>query len=207
MSKNNFILYKDYKPNIDILNDEQAGKLFKAIFCYVEDRTEPNFKDGMLVMAFQFIKNQLERDLEKYKNQVERNRENGAKGGRPKQTKPKKAKKPTGLNGNPNKPKKGDNDYVYDYVYDYEYDYEDEIIKDLFYDFLTLRKKLKAVNTQRAIDIQVKTLNKYDLKTKKEMLEKSISNSWKSVYEPKGTKQNGSSRNEPDWVDEAMNDL
>lgn len=186
MAKNNFILYKDYKPNVDILSDEQAGKLFKAIFAYVEDRTEPTFKDGMLKMAFSFIKNQLERDLEKYKERVERNRENGAKGGRPKQTKQKKAKKPTGLKNNQPKAKKGDNDYVYDYVYDYEYVTDNETLKELFYDFLKLRKKLKAVNSKRAIDIQVKLLNKYDDATRICMLEKSISNSWKGLFEPKG---------------------
>ena len=183
MAKNNFILYKDYKPNIDILNDAQAGKLFKAIFAYVEDRTEPNFKDGMLKMAFNFIQTQLERDLEKYKIRIKANQDNGKKGGRPKN--PKKPKKPSGFNNNPVKPKKGDNDYVYDNVYDYEYECDNKKLKELFYDFLKLRKKLKAVNSGTAIKKLLNKLKPFDDDIKMEMLNNSIMSSWKSVFELK----------------------
>lgn len=105
MSKNNFILYKDYKPHVDMLSDEQAGKLFKAIFEYVDGRTE-NDLDPLTKMAFSFIKSNLERDLIKYKNIVERNRANGKKGGRP--PKEENPNNPSGLSNNPNKPKKAD---------------------------------------------------------------------------------------------------
>ena len=124
MDKTNFLLYKDFKPNVDILSDEQAGKLFKAVFQYVQDRTEPDFtSDGMLLMAFTMLKTTLERDLKKYKKQVEINKTNGKKGGRP----PKEAqethsvndkpKEPNGLNenrNNPSEPKKADSDSVTD---------------------------------------------------------------------------------------------
>jgi len=102
MSKNNFILYKDYKPHIDMLSDEQAGKLFKAIFEYVDGRTKITL-DPITNMAFSFIKNNLERDLVKYKNIVERNRNNGLKGGRPKNP-----NNPVALLGNPKEPKEAD---------------------------------------------------------------------------------------------------
>jgi uncharacterized phage protein (TIGR02220 family) len=129
MDKTNFLLYKDFKPNVDILSDEQAGKLFKAIFAYVNGRIEPDFKgDGMLIMAFTTLKTQFERDLKKYKKQVEVNRKNGRKGGRP----PKKEqetqsvnKKTSGLNGNRKnrtQPKKGDSDSVSDSVSDSDSD-------------------------------------------------------------------------------------
>lgn len=119
VDKNNFILYKDFKSTIDILTDEQAGKLIKAVFSYVNGRIEPDFNDGMLIVAFNILKTQLERDLQKYKTIVKRNQENGAKGGRPKNnpeetTKP---KKPSGINktqNNPSKPKKADSDSVSD---------------------------------------------------------------------------------------------
>lgn len=114
MSKTNFILYKDSKAIIDLLSDEQAGKLFKSIFQYVEDRTELETNDGMLKIAFTQIKVTLERDLIKYKKIVERNKENGKKGGRPtnkdKETQSihSEPNKPSGLNGNPKEPKKAD---------------------------------------------------------------------------------------------------
>jgi hypothetical protein len=120
MDKTNFLLYKDFKPNIDILTDEQAGKLFKAVFAYVNGRVEPNFEeDGMLIATFTMLKTTLERDLKKYKLIVERNRKNGSNGGRPpnkdKETQSvnDKPKKPSGLTGNPknpNEPKKADSD-------------------------------------------------------------------------------------------------
>jgi hypothetical protein len=115
MDKNNFLLYKDFKSTIDLLSDEQAGKLIKAVFSYVNGRVEPVFDDGMLVVAFNILKTQLERDLQKYKNIAERNQINGAKGGRPKNNPDEedKPKKPSGLIGNPTKtqiPKKADSD-------------------------------------------------------------------------------------------------
>ena len=73
-----------------------------------EINLEFGFKDGH---SFR-LKNQFIRDNEKYLTVVERNKENGKKGGRPKKetvTKnPNKPKKPNGLNGLPDKPKKAD---------------------------------------------------------------------------------------------------
>jgi len=121
MDKNNFILYKDFKSTIDILSDEQAGKLIKAVFSYVNGRVNPNFDDGMLIVAFNVLKAQLERDLIKYKKIVVRNQENGKKGGRPKNNPDEEhePKEPNGLNGNPknpSKPRKADRDSVSDSV-------------------------------------------------------------------------------------------
>ena len=96
MDKTNFILYKDSKQTINLLSDEQAGKLFKAIFNYVEDRTELVSDDVALMISFTQIKAQLERDLKKYKNIVKRNQDNGKKGGRP--------KNPNGNKDNPKNP-------------------------------------------------------------------------------------------------------
>ena len=107
MAKNNFILYKDFDTTLDLLNDEQAGRLFKALYKYVNGRNEPKFKDGMLIVAFNMLKTQLERDLEKYNKRIEANIANGKLGGRPKN----KPKEPTGLiktQHNPTKAKKGD---------------------------------------------------------------------------------------------------
>ena len=116
MDKTNFILYKDSKATINLLSDEQAGKLFKAIFNYVEDRTELVSDDIALMITFTQIKAQLERDLKKYKNIVKRNQDNGKKGGRPKNPNGKKnnPKNPLGKLGNPKEPKKADSDSVSD---------------------------------------------------------------------------------------------
>ena len=58
-------------------------------------------------------------------------------------------------------------------------------VNSLFNEFLELRKKLKAVNTDRAINMLINKLNEYDEETQYEMIEQSIVNSWKGIFELK----------------------
>jgi uncharacterized phage protein (TIGR02220 family) len=105
--KTSFILYADQRSYFDKLTDEEAGRLIKHIFSYVNDEN-PNPVDRITDLSFEPIKLQLKRDLIKYESIVNRNKSNGSLGGRPKtQEEP---KKPTGLFGNPIKPKKADTD-------------------------------------------------------------------------------------------------
>jgi len=97
--KKSVLIYCDLIHTVEHLPDELAGRLFKHLLEYVNDR-DPQTDDVMLKIAFEPIKQQLKRDLQKYNNIVERNRANGAKGGRPKNP-----NKPTGLSGNPKNPK------------------------------------------------------------------------------------------------------
>ena len=78
-----------YDP-IKNLSDEQLGQLFRLIF---ETRLNPRMQinpeiNPMVLMAFRFFENQFRLDDVKYSQFVERQRENGKKGGRPKQEKP-----------------------------------------------------------------------------------------------------------------------
>jgi len=61
-----FILYRSYKPKIDALTDEQAGKLFKAIYHYAEYSEIPAVEDAAVWMALLFICQQIEADVQKY---------------------------------------------------------------------------------------------------------------------------------------------
>lgn len=67
--------------------------------------------------------------------------------------------------------------------------YENEELNNIFTEFLELRKKIKAVNTERAINMLINKLSKYDDNIKMKMIEQSIVNSWKDVYELKENKQ------------------
>lgn len=60
--------------------------------------------------------------------------------------------------------------------------FDNKEVNDLFNEFLELRKKLKAVNSERAIKLLVDKLNSYDDEIKIKMISNSIENSWKSVY-------------------------
>jgi hypothetical protein len=104
--RKSFVLHIDVLSVLDDLTDEQAGKLFKAIKA---NRTNEEVElDAITKIALNPFKAQFARDDEKYQNIVDRNKNNGSKGGRPK--KQEEPKKPTGLNGNPNKPQKADSD-------------------------------------------------------------------------------------------------
>lgn len=64
MDKNSFLMYLDYEEQFNLLTDEQIGHLMRAIIKY-EKTGEIQKLDGMLKMAFSFIKTQLDRDREK----------------------------------------------------------------------------------------------------------------------------------------------
>ena len=97
--KKTFLLFTDLNVPFKSLSDEDAGKLIKAIFEYQNGGLMQKLPP-QVNMAFLFIKQQLDRSDEHYEAICERNRINGAKGGRPK-----KPNKPSGLFGNPEEPK------------------------------------------------------------------------------------------------------
>lgn len=105
MAKNSFVVYYNYRETLEDLTDEQVGQLFRAIFDYEIDRTEPKFS-GVLNVAFKFIKKDLDINLTKYENICNRNRKNGQNGGAPKGNQ--NARK------QPKQPKQPDNDNEYD---------------------------------------------------------------------------------------------
>lgn len=78
-----FIIHIDSLEILESLNNEQAGKLFKAIKKYQEDQTIIE-EDQLIKIALIPFVSQFKRDKEKYDNICKRNRENGKNGGRPK---------------------------------------------------------------------------------------------------------------------------
>lgn len=80
--------------------------------------------------------------------------------------------------------------------------FDNEEVNNLFNEFLDLRLKIKCKNTDRAITLLINELNKYDDNTKIEMINKSIMNSWKSVYPLKdGYKKQVK---EPEWFNKKI---
>jgi hypothetical protein len=109
--KKSFLLYCDQSEIFNKLPDDKCAQLIRHIFAYVNDEN-PECEDLLLQIAFEPIKQQLKRDLGKYRNTCERNQVNGAKGGRPKKTQ-ENPNNPVGFSEtqlNPTKPKKPDTD-------------------------------------------------------------------------------------------------
>ena len=82
MEKDGFVIYKSFYKPISRLSDNQLGRLLRALFEY-------NIKGDITVdddieMAFEFFRNQFEIDKAKYLKVIEKNRENGRRGGQQK---------------------------------------------------------------------------------------------------------------------------
>ena len=77
--KKGFILYVDIKTMVDKLPDEYAGKLFKHVLAYVNDE-DPETDDIILQIAFEPIKQQLKRDLQKWNDKINKRTEAGKMG-------------------------------------------------------------------------------------------------------------------------------
>ena len=82
-NKKSFVAYCDWEETFEELSDEEAGKLIKHLFKYVNDKN-PETSDKLTKMCFIPIKQSLKRDLKKYEKYIEKQSVNGKKGGRPK---------------------------------------------------------------------------------------------------------------------------
>lgn len=69
-----FILYTSYYDLIEGLTDEQLGQLTRAIFLYARDG-ETISLEPVVRMAFAFIKDNIERNQDKYQAKCEKNRQ------------------------------------------------------------------------------------------------------------------------------------
>lgn len=103
-NKKKIIVYADWLDMFEAMTDDEAGRLIKHFFRYVNDK-DPIAPDRVTELVFEPIKAVLKRNLKHWEKRVEQNRNNGTKGGRPK------------TENNPNKPngfldnrKKPDND-------------------------------------------------------------------------------------------------
>ena len=175
--KKSFIAYCDWLETFEELDDAEAGRLVKHLFRYVND-LDPQTEDKLTKMTFIPIKQTLKRDLKKHEAVIERNRENGAKGGRP--------KKPTGLSGLNEKPKKADSDNDSDNVNDN---------KDIYMSFKHLKiTKAECIElnknyTKEQIDTILEAIQNYKGNTKYVSLYLTAKNWLKKEYGENGNKQ------------------
>lgn len=110
IDKKSFILYLNSFEQWNILSDEQAGILIKAIFKFVDSGEMLDTDDGMLKMAFSFITSQIKRDTEKWLEVSEKRSISGKMGGRPKkQTNSEESKKTNCFSEKANEAKKAVN--------------------------------------------------------------------------------------------------
>ena len=78
--KNSFVFYYDWRDILDPFDDVRLARLIRAVLKYAVDSEETSFDDLALTVSYNFIKNTLERDSEKYQEICERKKEYAKKG-------------------------------------------------------------------------------------------------------------------------------
>ena len=205
IDKKSFVLYTDIIHSVELLTDEESGKLFKHILRYVNNQ-KPILDDRP-------IKQNLKRDLEKYLKRVDVAKQNGTKGGRPKITKSVISKPKKGVNDN-------DNDNGTVTVID------TDIVNDIFLPFQSkdffngwnLWKAYKkdqfnfAYKSKIAEQSALKKLTNLsgnNEKTALLILEQSVANGWKGLFEMKEKKPSEKKSTQPsnDYLQKLKNRL
>ena len=82
MDKKSFLIYLDYEEQFSLLTDEQIGQLMRLLIEYEKTQKIPSLDkvDGMVKMTFSFIKTQLDRDREKWREIKQKRSRAGKKG-------------------------------------------------------------------------------------------------------------------------------
>lgn len=78
-NKKSFMMYVEWIESFNQLTDEEAGKLIKLIYSYVNDEN-PKCNDRIINLVFTTIKQQLKRDLKKWERSVETKSDSGKLG-------------------------------------------------------------------------------------------------------------------------------
>lgn len=208
MARDSFILYLEQKQIFEMLTDEEAGQLIKAIFEY-EDTGQIVLLDRSLQIAFLPIRNVLDRNKEKYEKVVERNKKNLEKRWNKEDT-----KNTTGKNGIPKNTKNTDNDNDNDNEHDnikkeknkkrktFEEVFAEnncsEELKITVRDFIDMRKTIKKPMTSKALELLFRNLEKLtNLEEEKiAILNQSIEHGWQTVYPLKTNNMRNSSKGE-----------
>jgi hypothetical protein len=184
-NKKSFILYSDLLHTIDLMPDENAGKLFKHILKYVND-LNPEADDLITKLSFEPIKQQLKRDLCKWEdksiNRSESGRLGGLKSGEARRSKTKQ-NEANALNSK-------QNEHVSVNVND-NVILEPKVLTDFdkaFDEFKKMRVKKRSPMTQRAEELVKEKLtfmcgSNELLKIK--ILNQSIMNGWLGVFDIK----------------------
>ena len=210
--KKSFVLYYDYAEKFKSLSDEQFGKLTRCMIAYENTGETIPIEDIIVQMAFDVVKVDLDRNRKKYESICKRNRENGQKGGRPKETQ-NNPNNPVGFletQNNPNNPVGPDNDNDNDIDKDNDtkekiyptdiqkrkappkekpvYYPNDEKLNKAFEDFLIHRKQIKKPMSDRAITLAINKLEELsegDNDKAIEIINQSILNGWQGIFELK----------------------
>ena len=187
-TRDSFIFYRSFYEAINHLPEDQQLQIYKAISSYSLDFKDVNL-EGIPNAIFTLIKPQLEANRKRYLNGIKEKKISKPEAKR-KQTRSKpEANNNVNLNVNGECKLINDNKNII----------LPNFIKDnLWSEFLAMRKKLKAPNTEMALNRILKKLKAFEQQNIGNgtlAIENSIENGWKGVFEPKATRFNKNNSN------------
>ena len=191
INKKGFLIYTDYWDKyFNDMSGDQVKECLKIIFHYNKTFEILLTKDLAIKMVINTILDNINRDAEKREKQRKASSLNGKLGGRPKNQE--KQQSTTTKNE-----KKEKNIILPDFIK-----------ADLWSEFLAMRKKLKAPNTEMALNRILKKLKAFEQQNIGNgtlSIENSIENGWKGVFEPK--QQNTTKTNSGDSFDRVLKEI
>lgn len=180
--RNSFIVHIDSLCVLDDLTNEQRGELFYAIYCFQTGREIE--LSPLVKIAFSQFKNQFIRDDEKYQNVVEARKQAGSKGGKQRianQANATFAKQNQANQADSDSKSKSDSKNDKSKILD-AVNSSSKLNKVSFVEWLEYKKFKYQVNSvNKLIDM----LTQYDIYTQKEIIDNSIMNNYKGLFEPK----------------------
>lgn len=197
--KKSFVFYDSWLPLFEEMDDQDAGKLIKAVCAY---RHDPDAKpdNGYIGAMFQMIRKTIDADTEKYMEVCEKRAAYGKTGGlsksKQKQAKGSKSKQKV---ANPDdKDKDNDKDKDKDINTKTQGAVNPELEKAIAY-FIEHRKKLKKPMTDHAIDLFRERLNEMASTTQEQiaLINLAIMKGWQTVYPDNENKGRASPTKKP----------
>ena len=184
INKKGFLVYTDYWDKyFNDMSGDQVKECLKIIFHYNKTFEILLTKDLAIKMVINTILDNINRDAEKREKQRKASSLNGKLGGRPKNQ-----EKQQSSTTKKEKNEKNEKNIIL----------PDFIKTDLWSEFLAMRKKLKAPNTEMALNRILKKLKAFEQQNIGNgtlAIENSIENGWKGVFEPKATHFNKNNSN------------
>ena len=184
-NKKSFVLYSDLIHTTEHLSNEDAGKVFKWVLEYVNDKNPKPLK-GLLAAVCEPIKQQLKRDLLKYESKRVQYSEAGKKSAEARrvkkleESKDNKGNQQTLTNVKVRSTKSTVSDSVSVTVNDSVINKDKE--KALSY-WLDYRKEIKKpIKAKKTLNSLIKKFNKTDLDRVREVLMYSVNGSYQGLF-------------------------
>lgn len=178
MKRNSFCFYRSFYDAIKALPKKYQAQALDAVLAYGLDGTEPTEADGVTQAIFALIRPQIDANNKRYTN-GRKGAEHGVKGGRPKQEQEPKPQP---------KPKTDAISKVIDEI-------PDSKARDVVVRWLDYKRSIgNTYRTAQGVRAMIKQLNDLSggsVEVAGAIVEQSIANNWKGLFELKQQKKNG----------------